>query len=438
MSDEEAVGPGPFKTVPAFGGQVPVYILKYDKRGSSASPLSEQHLVSALAGGGFTHVLVYSHGWNNDFPAALRLYEAFLEGVSAMAAERGGLDPATFRPVFVGLSWPSTALTFGSEAGPVILGSAAAPAQHEFEDFLGALPEERRSEAAALLGASTGVETAEAERLAEIVAEALSGGAELEDEGPPRQAADLVATWRNPEPAQQGGGFARFGTADGAATAAPQAAGSLGSFDPRWIVRLATVLLMKDRAGVVGAGGVADLLGRILGESDSRLCLVGHSYGTKLLASALAVRAPPRPADFCLFLQPAVSRLCFAADLGSGREGGFRRLFDPVRQPIHLTWSTRDIPLRRIFHLAVRRASDVGELQIAAEVSRYAALGGYGPAGCLEHECLDLPLPAAGVPIGADPALSPRVIALNGSSAINGHGDVNRPELFWLASELLK
>jgi hypothetical protein len=255
-----------------------------------------------------------------------------------------------------------------------------------------------------------------------------------------------VAAWQSEpdadnedDPAE---GFTNFGLA-GNAGAQPateaQAAGPLTYLDPRWIVRLATVLLMKDRAGTVGANGVADLVGRILGESNARLFLVGHSYGAKVVMTALAVRQPQRQAEAALLLQPAVSRLCFAADVGGGRPGGFRAVLDRVRQPVFLTHSTKDRPLHSIFHLAVRRASDVGEVQFAGAPSRYAALGGYGPLpdGCLAGECNELGLPTTGVwPAGL--VRPTKIVSFDGSAIISGHGDISRAEVYWAMLNLLR
>src|SRR5262249_33596848 len=152
---------------------------------------------------------------------------------------------------------------------------------------------------------------------------------------------------------------------------------------PRDLLRLFTVRQMKDRAGVVGATGVAALLAEIGALGAARVHLIGHSYGARLLLSALgASDAPPLVAAAMLLLQPAVSHLCFAAHVeATGQPGGYRRALARVRAPIVATFSRHDVPLRRVFHLAVRRRRDAGELQIAGDdpPSIFAALGGYGP-----------------------------------------------------------
>lgn len=434
--------PGPLKTVDAFGGQMPFYAITFDKHGTCTSPKSADHLIGQLAAGAATDVLLYSHGWNNDFPTSEMLYDRFVKGMSDMAAAHGGLG-AAFRPVFVGIVWPSTALTFGDENGPTI--AAAGLAALEQQELLDALPPQARDEVSDLLAVGK-LAPDKAKRLAELLAPHVGSGDHREGTEGVVEAADLLAAWQSQADSDDdddpAAGFTNFGTANGAGTqpaGAAQPAGLLTYLDPRWVVRLATVLLMKDRAGTVGANGVADLVGRILDQTNARLFLVGHSYGAKVVMTALAARQPQRKAEAALLLQPAVSRLCFAADIGDGRAGGFRPVLDRVRQPVFLTHSTRDLPLHSIFHLAVRRAKDLGEVQFAGAPSRYAALGGYGPSvgGSLAGECNEIDLPASGVwPAGL--ARPTKIISFDGSTTISGHGDISRAEVYWAMLNLLK
>lgn len=62
-----------------------------------------------------------------------------------------------------------------------------------------------------------------------------------------------------------------------------------------------------------------------------------------------------------------------------GKPGAFRPALTRVVRPMMTTFSKNDVPLHDIFHLICRRAKDLGEAQIAGAVSRFAALGGYGP-----------------------------------------------------------
>jgi pimeloyl-ACP methyl ester carboxylesterase len=225
----------------------------------------------------------------------------------------------------------------------------------------------------------------------------------------------------------------------------PASAGALSFLDPRAIVRLATVLQMKDRAGTVGAVGVGPLLRDLLaaGEGTARVHLVGHSYGGKVVLAALCHQPLPRPVNSLLLLQPAVSYLCFAAAVPDlGRPGGYRTALERVELPIMTTFSARDFPLTRVFHLAVRRWSDLGEGPVAAPArepglpraalapNRYAALGGYGPGGCSAGECSEIAMRAPGEHYDLGPD-QPRLLALRGDDYIADHGDVGIPATWW-------
>lgn len=427
-----AADPGPIKVVTAFGQKVPCYAITFDKQGDCTSPQSAQHLVAALAGGAASDVIVYSHGWNTVFDDAVRAYDAFLAGVSAMAAAHPQQLPAGFNPVFVGIHWPSTSLVAAGERTPQIAADPVA-ASHEREAVLDAVEPGGRAEAAALIDRAEGLSDDQARRLAELLVPSLTADPDIAEAGP--NADDLLAMWREPVQAQSGlqGGFSHHQPAAGPIEEV-RPAGLLDAISPRRIVRLASVLIMKDRAGVVGATGVSALVSRILGKSDARLFLVGHSYGCKVIGAALAAANAPRQAEGMLMLQPAVNRLCFAANRGDGVAGGFRGVLQRVRQPVFCTWSSHDFPLRQVFHIVARRASDLGEVRAAA-VSRFAALGGYGP-GELGSETIEWPLPRTpSWPPAPPPAV--KVMAFDGSASIDGHGDVGNPAVFWTMLNLL-
>lgn len=430
---EGAAVAGPIKVVTAFGQQVPCYAITFDKNGVCTSPQSAAHLLAALAGGAASDVIAYSHGWNTVFDDAVRAYDAFLAGASAMATAHPHQLPAVFKPIFIGIHWPSTSLVAAGERTPRIAADPVA-ASHEREAVLDAVDTAHRAEAASLIDRAEGLTDDQARRLADLLVPSLTADPDMAAAAP--GADDLLAMWREPGPARGGsqGGFSRHGPAAGPIEEV-RPAGLFDAISPRRIVRLASVLIMKDRAGVVGANGVAALVSRILGESNARLFLVGHSYGCKVIGAALATANASRQAEAMLMLQPAVNRLCFAANRGDGVAGGFRTVLQRVRQPVFCTWSSHDFPLRQVFHLVARRATDVGEVRAAA-VSRFAALGGYGPDG-LGGETIEWPLPRApSWPLAPPPTV--RVMAFDGSALIDGHGDVGNPAVFWTMLNLLR
>jgi pimeloyl-ACP methyl ester carboxylesterase len=217
---------------------------------------------------------------------------------------------------------------------------------------------------------------------------------------------------------------------------APDLRAAAGLPDPRWIVRIATVRLMKDRAGAVGAHGVGPQLLTLLSAAEgARVHGIGHSYGSKVMLAALCA-LPQTRLHSLLLLQGAVNRYCFAEKApGSGTSGAYRGALDRVVMPIVATRSDADWELRSFFHLALCRRVDVGELRMASLFDRYYALGGYGPEGVREHARVDVDLRR---PRDRYPSVSPaRLCSVNGSNGlITGHGDVDNEATAWVHAEL--
>jgi pimeloyl-ACP methyl ester carboxylesterase len=287
----------------------------------------------------------------------------------------------------------------------------------------------------------------DAEEAATLMCTTLPEGGDPDGAVAKPKPADIVQSWlqisgRAVPPADA----VDFGTAGtGGVSTGPMAAGL--SLDPRDLLRMGTVWLMHDRAGTVGALGVSRLVQWVLNRprgperSGPRLHLIGHSFGAKVVLSALSTGDDHADrAHSVLLLEPAINRWCFAPIVtGSNAPGGYHIALDRVERPIFSTFSPHDQPLHEVFQLVIR---DVGELQIAAvgDVERYGALGGYGPNG-LGDLARTLPAVDAGsghyeVPSGV------RVVALDGGAevsggaAIKGHGDVSTPVTWWALHEL--
>lgn len=219
-------------------------------------------------------------------------------------------------------------------------------------------------------------------------------------------------------------------------TSAPKSAGLLDILNPKEIIRKATVFMMKDRAGTVGAHGVGPMLTNILEIGKARVHLTGHSYGAKVVLSALTVPDHGgRKVRSVLLLQPAVNHLCFAVNV-DGRSGGYRAALDRTERPIYTTFSSKDSALSKFFHLAVRRDGDLAEQKIAAAPSQFAALGGFGPGGLKSGEGRTLDILKAPNRYPA-PESTHKIYALDGSNnSITGHGDVRNPFTEWALIDL--
>lgn len=434
---------GPYRVLQTVEGQpLPYYVLPFDGDGVCTGPQTLQHLLDAA--NGYSDIFLFSHGWNNDWAAATQRYEAFIQGVQSLRRDHHLPAPAGYKPLLVGIFWPSQALAwFENEVGPGFAagGDPAAQAaqadllQGVLQDVASALPKASRARFFELATASA-LQPPQAQELARLLAGATSADSEEGRAAPTAQ--DLLAaanTLAAPEP-----DYDAVGTADtapatpGAGPAAAFGFGDLlGALDPRNLIKPFTVWQMKDRAGVVGHEGVAPVLLGLLQRSSARVHLLGHSYGCKVVMTALCTPpALPRPVESALLLQPAVSQYAFAADVPSvGVAGGFARARQRVRQPIVATYSANDVPLTKLFHVSVRRSDDLGELQFAGEgssPSRYAAMGGYGPQSS-QARFVSIQDPGGAYTFGA----SGQLLAVNGTRCISGHGDINGPATWWLS-----
>ncbi|MGW9213687.1 hypothetical protein ACWGR4_42945 [Embleya sp. NPDC055664] len=433
---------GPFQQFPLEGGSTAdLYLLRYDRDGGLRSPVAEQEIKGRLAG--VSDVFLFSHGWNNVFAQALDRYRSFVNGFIEQRRQFALPLPPDYKPLLIGVIWPSTSFVMPWEAGPDIAaepdpdGAEARQVEEMFGLVSGALKAESDPEFVELTDGRTTIDVDDARRAAEIVLGSLRAGRDPDDGSPPPTAEEFLDVWA----ALDGGGAAAppaapedFGVAHPAASGL-QVAG--GGFDPRSLLRAATVWTMKARAGDVGAKGVGPLVAHILRESGVRLHLVGHSFGAKVVLSALVAAAPTRPARSMLLLQAAVNRWCLAADVaGTGRSGGYHAALDLVDRPLLTTFSAFDDPLTKFFHLAMR-GSQLGEPGVAAigDPELYGALGGFGPAGV---DAISTRRSAA-VPGQDHYALGGglRVIAvdggvqIDGKPAITGHGDVSNPATWW-------
>jgi len=359
-----------------------------------------------------------------DWETAEKRYTDFANGFIEQRAELNLPVPSDYKPVMVGVFWPSTALILPSEQAPQIAGTADQftfdPIESERDREIDLLAEDipdTQIERFYALAGEAELTPEEVIELAQILNPTLGNDDELGSSG---DASDLAEVWRaseyqlNSRVVDIADGETEFGTSGvDQASDGPQAAGLLSRLDPRPLLRLATVRKMKDRAGTVGAIGIHELL----------------------------IDDLPRSVTSVLLLQPAISHRAFSENVdGDGHSGGYRVALARISQPILSTYSRHDLPLRKVFHLAIWRKSDLGEIRIAADKppSRFAALGGYGPRHLAAGEQLDLSIraPRDAYTELQQPGLE--IIALESSSHISGHGDVIVPATLWALHEQVR
>ncbi len=71
---------GPYKTLVVDELEIPWYVVPFDEHGRCKAPRTRGHLIASLRNGGYSHVFLFSHGWNNDWKAASERYESFMRG----------------------------------------------------------------------------------------------------------------------------------------------------------------------------------------------------------------------------------------------------------------------------------------------------------------------------------------------------------------------
>lgn len=446
--------PGPYRSVDVDGVPAPWYMVPFDKAGRCEGPRTRDELVQRAGRDDVTDVFLFSHGWNNDWAVATGKYESFLTGFGRMRKEHDLDVGRDFRPVLAGMFWPSTALVDADERAPQIAADPAAAfdadvagERAEVGELAALLPPEQVERFHRLVQADE-LEPADAQELAAMLLPVLGAGDDEAAGADDPTAEDLASLWRHLPDLDDAGAsddpdaaraeLEDFGTDTAGGDLA--AAGLLDRLRPRNVVRALSMWLMKDRAGVVGSGGVSDLLVDLLRTEGTRVHLVGHSFGGKVVLSALCRPASlPRPVSSVLLLQPAVSHLCFAPSVpGSDRPGGYVAAPDRSTNPVLSTFSRHDVPLTRLFHLAARRRDDLAEQRIAAGApDRYAALGGVGPREAGDR-CRTVPINDVGQAYDLGTRAPARLYGVDASRTVSGHSDISNPSTYWALYDLVR
>ncbi|MFT0533275.1 hypothetical protein ACMHYJ_10690 [Castellaniella hirudinis] len=442
--------PGPYKTLTTHDGiSVPFYIVRFDKQGKSDASNAIAEIIDKARTA--SDIFFFAHGWNNDWSWATKRYESFFEEYSKLRQQHHLTTPKGYKPMMVGVFWPSAALAFGaSERGPtnMTLQDMAAQdmdADYAEDQFLSDLEEiaesldDRDRELFYALVRAPDFGHDEARQLAELLAKGMSDTlGERDHAGGDVNPQVLLDSWAQATGIDIGGG----GGNQGPYLMNAQIQGKI--FKPlaplRSIARLLTFAPMKDRAGVIGRVGVSTVLQQLLDHSQAKIHLIGHSYGTKVMLSALGNTDPKsRKVHSALLLQPAISHLAFADRLpGKSGTGGYYGLPDRVEAPIFSTFSSQDSALYRFFHWGLIRNADVGEVDIQwllnEQPNRYAALGGYGPRQSGERL---IPLQTAAKPYRLEPHTKIYGLDGSGSGQITGHGEVINPDTAWALHSLV-
>ncbi|MER5887586.1 serine-threonine protein kinase [Streptomyces sp. NPDC001941] len=392
-----------------------------------------------------TDLVMFAHGWNSSRTVATRLYSRFFEPFPALVGGAPGV-----RMGYAGIVWPSMMFTdepipdFGSvlpadgRTGPALDAETrraldeAFPGQRERLDRLAGLLELQPDSRPAF------------DEFAASVRELVGVAA---DSPPDGRTADLV----DGEPARAHPAFLyddavrvceRFTLAlaeaglDGPGQEPGEGFGI--SLKKLWngakeLLRQATYYEMKRRAGTVGQRGLGPLIGTLArSRPDTRIHLVGHSQGARLVAFALpGLPAGVRNLKSVTLLQGAFSHYAFAPSLphAARTSGALRDLQKRVDGPVVACYSRFDSALGVIYPLASALADD--STGLAAELERrWGAVGHDGVQACAGTAQLTLERALReGLPASGCVNVDAQAVVRDGGPPSGAHSDICHPEL---------
>ena len=390
-----------------------------------------------------TDVFFFCHGWMGDVVAAKEQYNAWIKTFATSSDT--ALAPAMFgefRPLYIGLHWPS--LPWGDEelGGQNAFGAPAAATGHDdllnqYLKRLGNEPEIRLPLTAILNEARRNMAP---EQLPPLVRQAyldLNAALGLSSAGlgsPPdadREPFDPDESFQagNEDSASFGGGLS--------------VGGLLGP------LRQLSYWTMKKRARIVGEGGLHQFLNDLqtAAASNTRIHLMGHSFGTIVVSGMLggpnSQGKLARPIASLALIQGAVSLWSYAENIpfnGGAGQGYYHPLVTDgkVSGPIVTTRSKWDKAVGRFYPLASRMH---GSVQFAVGLPKYAGIGAFGIQGLPDVMRSELPMSADSVPYDFEDGkiynLDASKYICHGSGPSGAHCDIAGPEVahaIWAAA----
>jgi hypothetical protein len=409
------------------------FLVAFDANGRERPDATEgptsQRVLRACAEEPITDIFLMSHGWKGDVPAAIDQYNRWTaamlqcpDDLRRMKERRPG-----FRPLLIGLHWPS--LPWGDEelGGLSFDPAAALPAESWVQSYAERIANTPAARAALATIFRAAEQEVEPVRLPPEVRDAL---VVLDREANLGSNGDAPDADREPFDPDQRYALQRqepfaFGLGDIGG----------GILD---LVRQLSFWKMKDRARQFGEGGAHALLRQLLAARPEARChLMGHSFGCVVQSAALTGplgSAVPRPVDSLVLVQGALSlwSCCPRIPFPPHGPGYFQRLVaeQRVRGPILTTQSEHDQAVGYWYPLGAGIARQVAFA--AGALPRYGAVGAFGLRG-LETGVEDLEMQPVSGTYGFRPGiiynLESSHIIRNGTGASGAHSDITHPEV---------
>jgi hypothetical protein len=378
----------PFHRIP--GSEVEFALIGFDDDGKErtddpAGGVFSRTILDRITQVQPTHVFLFSHGWKGDVPSAIDQYNRWISAMWKMETDREALGSG-FRPMFIGLHWPSQ--PWGEEALPVAVSiatagaSAIAPlvdaavrhfgggdalrkpletifAAYEQNPAARILPDDVL-DAYAALGAAIGF--------------TAGGGPDAapDEDGAPL---DPSAAVRAERAASLGESFGLFGNIRNGILAG---------------LRQASFWTMKRRARSIGEGGMHTFVADLQRASDANIHLMGHSFGCIVMSSILGgpkgQGGLPRPVNSAALVQGALSHWSYAEKIphaGDNRPGYFAGILNrqAISGPLLTTQSIHDTAVGVAYPAAVSLINEFAFGTATAAPPKFGAMGTFGIQG---------------------------------------------------------
>jgi hypothetical protein len=420
---------------------LPYFETEIDKDGNLVNPSQVQNILDFLTKQGSTikDLFVMSHGWNNDETDARSLYENFFTQFCGTLAQSAAPGVTAQQCAVVGILWPSKKFADASVTSGGAAGLAADPNLIAALDQLAAIVPEQAAQIqkAKALVPSLEDDPEAQKRFADAV-RSLLPNANDKEEGVQHlfemDGDDLLDQLSHPLPVasagdDDGGGAASIGVIDsGDPEGSAQSLSSILAGIKGGAMRLlnyTTYYLMKDRAGQVGRGGVAQMLQNIQAAFPTlRIHLIGHSFGCRVVTSAAATIT--QPVASMTLLQAAFSHNSFSPDFDNTHQpGGFRGVVAQrkISGPLVISHTIKDTAVGLAYAIASRlarqNASAIGDAN-----DPYGGLGRNGAQHTPEATDGDLQA------VGSSYSFTAGNIAnLKADTIIMEHSDIVHPEV---------
>ncbi|MDQ1473573.1 MAG: hypothetical protein QOJ99_5053 [Bryobacterales bacterium] len=375
-----------------------------------------------------TDIFLFSHGWMGDAPASIDQYNRWIGAMWKLEADRAAMG-SNFKPLFIGLHWPS--LPWGEETAsgpPASFGSADAPNMGGLLDAAVAhfgggaavrLPLEVLFK---IFAENPAAKALPPEALAAYhalgQAVGFSAGSDAsaapDQEGVPLDPQTAVVVERRVSAGQS---FGIFGTIRNGVLAG---------------LRQTSFWTMKHRARTIGERGVHVFVAALQQASDARIHLMGHSFGCIVTSSILGGpngNTPlPRKVDSAVMVQGALSLWGFAEKLPDGSNRGYFNSMltsGAVGGPLVTTQSRHDLAVGVAYPAAVGLVNEVAfGAGGAAVLPTFGGVGTWGIQGTKIAEARPM--------LASDGHYDFRrggVYNLDGSAFISGHSKIDGPEV---------